>query len=188
MNIYKMTYWLAMQSRWYQGWSRLYRFFKQRKYKTYFPVIETTTDVNELQRELDKIEYHKDDWKVLWDVCHSPYYSRYVLASARENEQSDDSFDCDDYACLAANMLDWHFNAHLLSVRFKKKNKKFKFEGHMVCYFETPYGFRHMGNWGLSPNYRSLEAMAKDIAYLSEGTLIGYTTMDKNLKIIKVYV
>ena len=186
MKFYKTIYWLMMQSRWYQFWSRLYR-FGQRKYKKVFSKFEQYTDPVALQTELDKIEYHKDTWKQLWDVCHSPHYSRYVLASARENEQSDEAFDCDDYACLAIHMLDWHFNAHLLGVSYKRKNKRFNFGGHMVCYFETPFGFRHMGNWGLSTNYRSLEAMAKDIAYRADSELIGYTILDKNLKIVKVH-
>lgn len=174
-----------MQSRWYQIWSGLYR-LGQRRYKKFYP-LENFKDPVTLQTELDKIEYHKDTWKQLWDVCYSPYYSKFVLDSARANEQGEEAFDCDDYACLAANMLDYHFRPILLAVSYKKKGK-FQFKGHMVCVFETLWGFRHMGNWGLSPVFKSIELIAQDIAFQSNSTLIGYTTFEKDLGLLKVHV
>ena len=187
MNVYKLIYWLIIQSRLYQNWSRLYKFLFQRKYKN-MVYIDTTTSPEALQLRLDRITYHKDTIKQLFDVVHSPYYCKYVLDCAEKNDQPEGSFDCDDYSMLAIHMLDEHFNPKLLGVTYKKKNKKFKFGGHMVCYFETLYGFRHMGNQGLSTVYKSLEAMVKDIAYRADGDLIGYTVFDKDLKVIKVNI
>lgn len=186
MWFYKTIYWIMMQTRWYQLWSGLYR-LGQRKYKK-LCTLENYTDPNALQLELDKIEYHKDTWKQLWDVCYSPYYSKFVLDSARKNDQGDEAFDCDDYACLAANMLDPHFRPILMGISYKKKNGRLQFKGHMVCVFETLWGFRHMGNWGLSPVFKSLELIAQDIAFRANATLIGYTVFEKDLGMVKVHI
>lgn len=185
MWLYKKIYWLIMQSRFLQIWSGLYR-LGQRKWKKLYP-LENFVDPVALQTELDKIEYHKDTWKQLWDVCYSPHYLKYILDAAKLNDQPDGSFDCTSYAILAANMLDPHFHPILLSVFYKKKNK-FRFNGHMVCVFETIHGFRHMGNWGLSPIFKSIKLIAQDIAFQSKSTLIGYTTLEKDLGVIKVHV
>ena len=186
IKISKIFYWIMIQSRWLQIWSKLYRFLhNEGKYKKAIPVY---TDPVLLQMNLDLIEYRRDGFKELFDVAHSPFYLNHVLEEIKDkNDQPNGSFDCTSYAILAIHMLDWHFNAHLLGVSYKRKNKRLKFGGHMVCYFETPFGFRHMGNWGLSSNYRTLEAMAKDIAYRADSELIGYTILDKNLKIVKVH-
>lgn len=187
MKVYKAIYWLTIQSRWLQGWSAFYRFLFQRKYKKSVTMTQISSP-DELQAKLDKIKYSKDTYKQLFDVVHSPYYCKYVLDMAMNDAHLEGSFDCDDYACLAANLLDWHFNPQLLGISYKNRNKKFKFSGHMVCFFETPFGFRHMGNWGLSGIFKTIESMAKDIAERAESDLIGYTVFDKNLKIVKVTI
>lgn len=188
MKIMKILYWIVLQSRWLQLWSILYQLVhNERKFKK-SSILTKYTDPIALQTELDKIEYSKDTWKQLWDVCHNPYYLKHILDEVtNKNDQPGQSFDCTSYAILAANLLDPNYNPILLGIFYKKKNK-FKFKGHMVCVFETPYGFRHMGNWGLSPVFKSLKLIAKDIAAQVNSELIGYTTFDKGLGIIRVYI
>lgn len=186
IKISKIFYWIMVQSRWFQIWSKLYRFLhNEGKYEKAIPVY---TDPVLLQTDLDLIEYRKDGFRELFDVAHSPFYLNHVLDNIKsKNDQLDGSFDCTSYAILAANLLDEHWHPFLLSVSYKKKDK-FQFKGHMVCVFLTPFGYRHMGNWGLSPVYKSIELIAQDIAFQSNSKLIGYTTFEKDLGLIKVNV
>lgn len=182
MQFFKYIYWLIMFSRWYQIWSKTYRFLFQRKYTKETDFISKTTDFSKVQSDLDKIFYNKDTFRVLWDVCFSPYYLQNILNTInRYGYQPHGSFDCDDYACLAANSLDDSLNPKMMSVAYKKKGS-LSFKGHMVCVFQLSDGsYCHMGNWGLYFGYSSLDDIAKDISDLKDSVCIGYTLFDKNL-------
>lgn len=185
--VFKIVYWFAMQSRWYIAWTKLYRFFFEREWK--YDVSNTldkskTFDPERLQTKLDLIEYRKDTWKQLWDVCHSPYYLHYVLKRViYDYGQPEGSFDCDDFACLAANLLQPSLEPQLMNIVYKRKGK-FLPSGHMVCVYKTEDGYKHMGNWGILPNFvslASLEEVAKSVAQIADAELIGYTIFDKDL-------
>ncbi len=182
MWVYKFIYLLMMKSRWYPFWSKLYRKLFQNKYNSDNNPITTSVDFKNIEKRLNKIVYQKDTYRVLWDVCHSPYYLQSVLNDVEKfNIQPKSDFDCTSYAVLASHLLDSSFEPILMGIAYKSNNK-FKFSGHMVCVFKSEDGkYCHLGNWGLHSGYESLDEIAEDISSLMESKLIGYTLFEKDI-------
>lgn len=180
-----------MKSRYYKFWSKIYRFFRQRKYKSV--PLERIKSYQYLDSRFDQLTYSADSWKELWDVCSSPNWVQYCLNEIdSENPQPKGPMDCDEFAIWAANVLQGKkknctISTQLLSVAYKTKTGKIS--GHMVCLVECFYPdtgdilYDHVGNWGVYEDYEDIESIVSEIC--SEHTLIGYSLMDPQTLALK---
>lgn len=145
MKLLKFGYRVAMKSRYYKYWSKLYRFLFQRKYKNielkkYFKL----EDINNI---FFNIKWKKDGFKELWDAIGSPQnFQNTINLINSGKKQSEDALDCDDFAQYASMVYTpkgefdkiskgeegTYEEVYLLGIAYKKFLTK-KLSGHMVC-------------------------------------------------------
>lgn len=190
MKLYKFLYSIAIKSKYYQIWNKIYRKFfeKYGKRKKDFLDFSHKLSIEETQLTLDLIQYYPDTWKELWDSTHSPEYCRMILAEIMFGAgQLPGSFDCDDFAILASYTLETKYNPEILQIFYKRKGS-FKFSGHMICVFQEKDSYGHMGNWGTYRGCKSLKEIAEFVAKTMDSELVGYSLLTKELKLKKVFV
>jgi|APSaa5957512622_1039677.scaffolds.fasta_scaffold25075_3 hypothetical protein len=115
---------------------------------------------------MSKIEYHKDPLGGSLDTFKHPcvaqghilkklglqgfaHVRREDVARLKEMNTLDlhQSFDCDDFAILAASILPWRYSASVLTVMWREK---YKCTGHNICLFRQHGSVQgHLGNWGI---------------------------------------
>jgi hypothetical protein len=149
-----------------------------------------------------KMKIKKDEsWKRdIIDVIGSPQRVQYHFNNELEPAHS---FDCDDYACWCANVIEEHHNPAILSVSWLNEETG-KVDGHSVCVTLRPSKWKilkedqepkeysmiyHIGNWGMFGPYGNviqvLESIRAGIT-TAEGrrTLVGWTLLSKDLKVL----
>ena len=114
--ILKIGVWFALKCRLYYIWSKIYRFFRERKFRNVeLPYYET---LDALEEELGKMVWREDDWTMLWDAISTPQatYGRYkprkdyeeyistLSAPVSGNSPYPGAGDCDDIALFAAEL------------------------------------------------------------------------------------
>ncbi len=148
IKIAKVIYKLAIFSRWYKYWSKLYRFLFQRKHDNI--ILPLYRDINKLDEQLSRLEYEKDGFKELWDSCGTPQNVQFKLDNPH---LAKGALDCDDFAVYAANTYapkETEF-VFLYSVAYTDNNSKFGFSGHMICcvYDVVANTYTGLGNWNM---------------------------------------
>ncbi len=142
---------------------------------------------------MSKIKWTKDGYKELWDASHHPYYSDYIINSilsyqnvdvpyaievAKRNSvefqslmstvktgdgQPVGSFDCDDFALWGAKAILSKYKPVVLSVFFKTGFWPWQVGGHAVCMYLYNKRYYHIGNWGKSKGYVTVQELVNDI-------------------------
>lgn len=171
---------------WWRNWSRLYRRLYHKKYKN--NKISENLGLEYVLRCMSFLTWTKDSTKELWDSCGSPHWVQYVLNEIilHKRAQPRGSLDCDDYSVWAAHALKSDFNPKLLSVCWIDKEGKMR--GHVMCLCQHPAlkTWFHIGNWGMSRQFVSLNQMCKNIKKTTQAKcFVGYAVLDKNLKVLK---
>lgn len=181
----RILVWFALKCRLYYIWSKVYRFFAERKYKKNV-VLPKLNSLNELEDLIGNIIWRKDKWYMLWDAISYPEatYGRYVT-----NKGSD----CDDMAILAAFLLE-DMKKHgkvnfmevgLLSVPWLSKNRGVG--GHNVCIIKYKSGmdtyYAHISNWNMGKiqwAFPSVQSVVKEVLH---GETLGWSVATPNLKL-----
>lgn len=185
MKLLKLGYKIAMYSRYYSLWSKLYRFLFQRKYKKV--KLKQYNTLESIEKLFSKLSWKKDGIKELWDSIGTPEWVQYCLDEIEKTgKQPQGSLDCDDFSCYAANAYILRCNeiAYLMSIAYKKLPTK-KISGHMICVIKRKNGtYAHISNWGLFYGFKSLEDVVDDIIK-NDKQLIGYSLIEpKRLKLL----
>jgi len=126
----------------YSGWSKLWRFLLDGKYKN----VAITPSVQWKPAEVlafftKECKWVKDPWYYV-DVISRP--QRFWVKKQG---------DCDEYACFAGTVMN-KYNGCILSVNwYNPQSKDKKFGGHNVYVFKDGNAMWHIGNWGLFGPY-----------------------------------
>ncbi len=176
--LYRIGYFIGFKLRYYLVWSRLYRWFRERKYKkmlTSMPVLNIAATESEMRRMAG--HWRNDTWRSLWDASGGPYYFEAVRKGLAQPPEHD--FDCDsfaswvDKACIASMFC--------LSVSWMDGKKP---GGHVVavCRTAAPAALWHMSNWGRRGPFSSVAEIIKDV--LGARLMIGWGAFSWDLKYI----
>jgi hypothetical protein len=189
LKIVKGLFWLAIQSRWFKYWSKLYRFMFEKKYKK--NTVEKVPKLETIHNKIKHLKWQPDGFKELYDVCRNPEYGQYLINNHTLGlEPPKGAFDCDDFAsyCSAAfNPRDKNDIGKILTVTYIDETKKLKVGGHVVfCVyhgFEKKYSV--LSNWGLE--LKKYNTIAEVVDYVLVGRqLIGYAFYNNNLDLLSV--
>ena len=130
----------------YGPWSKLYRWFFERKYKK-LPEDTPWTSLQVLDF-FRECTWTKDKWYMLFDMISKP-----------EKFYETKEGDCDEFACFAGAVMEEP--RYILSVNWYDPRKGMKtFGGHNVLiYFKVASGWRHISNWGIHGPYKKFYNM-----------------------------
>ena len=159
----------------YKPWSKMWRFFLDRKYTEMPDDLPWTR--KQLESFFESCVWTEDPVKGSIDYFMKP--ERFYFTERG---------DCDDYSVFAASVLDPKMVIGILTVQWwVPADKKKKFHGHNVCLIEEDNKLYHIGNWGTWGPYESIEEAMESIAQVRTGNiLLGYGLRDKDLNWVEI--
>jgi len=177
----KIVYWLIHKSRIYSTWSKLYRLFYHRKYRKV--KLGGPFEPDEILKKIKTLRWSSDTAKELWDAIGSPHWTQYCINMvAHGNPQPKGALDCDEFAIWCASVMSLSHRPKFLNVFWRGSNG---LDGHNICLYSDMDGFYHIGNWGKSNKFFSVETLVKSIVRLAEekAILIGFSIYTYDLKL-----
>lgn len=181
--LFRCCYPLAIY--WWALWSRVYRFCVESRIERDKLVWHNLTP-EDAQWYASRITWHPDTWRELGDAAGSPtQFQDKLNAVLAGRKQPAGSCDCDDFAGYLAYALKDGYRAQLLAVAWQLPGKWLP-SGHVVCLYTDDTGrLRHIGNWGMSdPFARQTRQVAASIAGQAGGRLLGWSTFDKDVRVL----
>jgi len=170
---------LVFKLRIYPTWSKVYRWLYHGQYadseSAKWSPLRTGLSPIQAQNLMNLVRWAPDGKREFWDAIGSPHWFQYALNKVQAGEkQPRGAMDCDEFAIWAANVVDEEFAPRIASVvwvnRFQTAGGKtrYRIKGHNVCIVQDRRAgsilYFHIGNWGRSRNFISLEALFADVA------------------------
>lgn len=167
--------------RWWVGWSRTYRFLFQRKYLKFS--LDEALPLKDVEEAMGLLTWKPDSFKELFDACGSPHWVQYCLQELRQGrKQPVGALDCDDHAVWAGTVLESRYKPELFSCVWA--NSDGKIAGHVVCLCYHAGKVFHLGNWGKSRRYRSLQSMTRHMLdMVGAQKAIGWCTFSPDMTV-----
>lgn len=186
--------WLVFRLRLYYVWSKIYRFFFERKWKHIeLPLFESLEAIEETTGQM---KWRKDTWHVLWDTISTPKatYGRFL--------RGEPAGDCDDISLFAVRCIEKYVDQSpnpkgigeigLLSCPYINRKGKGKIGGHNVGVFR--YTLHGETYWAWISNWRrgkiqwrvgSLEGVVRAVVEGAGAASLGWSFANTKLKVIR---
>lgn len=187
--IFRLGFVIAIGSRYYKNWSRLYQWLYERKHKSL--EIEMYTSYRALSNTLATCTWIADGSKELGDAISSPGFIQYVINEVGGRPIGD----CDEFAMYNAaalmesvKMQMWTGepikNCSILTVRWMQKDTPQVQAGHNVCLIELVDGtYRYMDYWSPSPAFKTKREVAlrviDDYTGVDKSDCLGWSVSDR---------
>jgi hypothetical protein len=194
LKLMRGVVWVVFRLRLYYVWSKIYRFFFERKWRR----IELlhAHSLEHIEEITGKMKWRKDTWHVLWDTISTPKatYGRFL--------QGEPAGDCDDISLFAVWCIEEYVDRSanpkgigkigLLSCPYIRDKGKGKIGGHNVGVFQyvlkgTPY-WAWISNWHKGRilwRFRSLEDIVRAVVDEADGASLGWSFANTRLKMIR---
>lgn len=152
----------------YPAWAKVYRWLRQRKFKT----VKMPRDLSpaDAQKRMNKLKWRKDTWREAWDAVGAPQWVQHCLNQLEMgNGQPEGALDCDDFSAWACQVVAPEFEPYFFGqgwAPIEDGEVGFKSTGHAVCVVKMPDSGKlwHCGNWGLVGPFDTLRDVGINIS------------------------
>lgn len=186
--------WVALKGRFYYGWSKIYRWLRERKWRHIdIPIFKSFEEITEI---VGKMQWRRDGYRELWDAVSTPYaaYGKFLAGNK--------AGDCDDISIFAVHCLNKADEAKLLEKPLWQIgllscpwiDAKGKVGGHNVCAFayQEPNGdikWGHISNWYKGKIVWGLDSKKSVVRHVLgiSRTSLGWAYVTLDLKLIEYH-
>lgn len=185
-KIVKAFYWLAMKSRVYTVWSKIYEFIWDRNKSM---PLKKFASIDELAAYVHALKWRPDTWRELGDAISSPENVQWLA----ENDPGKFVGDCDDFASFESAVVSEQGpfyvrgllvkQARIFNVYWHEPNgdrttgNHRGFGGHNMCLLDLEDGtFCYMDYGTPSQSYKTLDEMASTVPgrWADSATIVGH--------------
>jgi hypothetical protein len=174
----------------YPTWAKVYRWLRQRKFKTV--KVPQNLSLIEAQKQMNKLKWRKDTWREAWDSVGAPQWVQHCLNQLEMgNGQPDGALDCDDFAAWGCRVIAPEFAPYFFGqgwAPIEDGHIGFKTTGHAVCVVQDTETNKlwHCGNWGLVGPFDTLRDVGINISghHVNRGKPITWCLYKDDMRLV----